>query len=125
MLNNADNIIETRRRTAKLIIDVVLNKIHVLEALKNFPKNSDDPSVLVCFHILVHYEADEDIRKKDPLYKETQDEFLVETAETLIKGEPLPVNIIKEYKDYYESDLFYKVKHNKSILKRLGKFINL
>ena len=125
MLNNADNIIETRRRTAKLIIDVVLNKIHVLEALKNKKKNSDDPSVLVCFHILVHYEADEDIRKKDPLYKETQDEFLVETAETLIKGEPLPVNIIKEYKDYYESDLFYKVKDNKSILKRLGKFINL
>ena len=118
MQKNADNIIETRRKTAKLIIDVVLNKITVLNALKNFPKDSDDPSVLTCFHILVHYEADEELRKKDPLYKETQDEFMVETAETLIKGDPLPVNVISEYKNYYGEDLFYKVKDKNDILKR-------
>lgn len=125
MQKNADNIIETRRKTAKLIIDVVLNKITVLNALKNFPKDSNDPSVLTCFHILVHYEADEELRKKDSLYKETQDEFMVETAETLIKGDPLPVNVISEYKNYYGEDLFYKVKDKNDILKRLKKIINL
>ncbi len=125
-MKNAENIIETRRQTAKLIVDVILNKITVLDALKNFPKDSTDPSVKTCFHILVHYESDEELRKKDPLYKETQDDFLVETAETLLKGDPLPVNIIKEYKDFYKQDLFYPDKMTKeNILKRLRKFINL
>ena len=121
MQKNADNIIETRRKTAKLIIDVVLNKITVLNALKNFPKDSDDPSVLTCFHILVHYEADEELRKKDSLYKETQDEFMVETAETLIKGDPLPVNVISEYKNYYGEDLFLQGKRQKRHFKTLEK----
>lgn len=74
----------------------------------------------------MHYESDEALRKKDPLYHDTQDDFLVETAETLLKGDPLPVNIIKEYKDFYNQDLFYPDKMTKeNILKRLRKFINL
>ena len=125
-MKNAENIIEIRRQTAKLIVDVILNKITVLDALKKFPKDSIDPSVKTCFHILVHYESDDELRKKDPLNKETQDDFLVETAEMLLKGDPLPVNIIKEYKDFYNSDLFYPDKMTKeTIWKRLRKFINL
>lgn len=124
-MKNAENIIETRRKTAKLIVDVILNKITVLEALKLFPKESSDSSVKICFHILVHYESDEELRKKDPLYKETQDDFLVETAETLLRGEPLPVNIIKEYQDYYKTDLFYPEMTKENIWKRLRKFINI
>ncbi len=124
-MNKAENIIETRRQTAKLIIDVILNKITVLDALKNFPKDSTDPSVKTCFHILVHYESDEELRKKDPLYKETQDDFMVEVAQTFLKGEPLPVNIIKEYQDYYKNDLFYPTMTKENIIKRLRKFINL
>lgn len=124
-MKNAENIIETRQQTAKLIVDVILNKITVLDALKSFPKESSDPSVKTCFHILVHYESDEELRKKDPLYKETQDEFLVETAETLLKGDPLPVNIIKEYQDFYQNNLFYPEMTKENILKRLRKFINL
>lgn len=114
-----------RREVAKLLVDVILEKISVLNALKSFPKNSDDPSVNACFHILVHYEADEDLRKKDPLYKETQDEFIVETAEMLIKGESLPLNIIKEYEDYYHGDLIYRKMTKENIFKRLRKIINL
>lgn len=116
---------DERQSAAKFLIDTLLNKITVLEALKNFPKESTDPSVMVCFHILTHYEADEDIRKKDPLYKETQDEFIVNAAETLLKGESLPQNIIDEYKDYYGSDLFYKKNSKENIIERLKRSINL
>ena len=124
-MKNAENIIETRKQAAKILIDVILEKISVLEALKSFPQNSGDPSVRTCFHILVHFESDEDLRKNDPLYKETQDDFIVETAETLLKGNSLPVNIIEEYKDFYKSDLFYPEMTRDNIIKRLRKIINL
>lgn len=120
-----EDIINTRRKVAKLLVDVMLGKMTVLSALKSFPNNSPDASVNVCFHILVHYESDEDIRKKDALYKETQDDFIVETAETLAKGESLPVNIINEYKDYYGDDLIYHEMTRANIIKRLQKSINL
>lgn len=124
-MKNAENIIETRKQAAKILIDVILEKISVLEALKSFPQNSSDPSVRTCFHILVHFESDEDLRKNDPLYKESQDDFIVETAETLLKGNSLPVNIIEEYKDFYKSDLFYPEMTRDNIIKRLRKIINL
>lgn len=120
-----NDLIETRRAVAKILVDVILGKIKVLDALKNFPKNSNDDSVNTCFHILVHYESDEELRKKDQLYKETQDDFLVETAEILLSGNSLPINIINEYKDYYKSDLIYKKMTKENIIKRLGKFINI
>ncbi len=124
-MDNISDITDARKKTAKILVDVILGKISVSEALKIFPREIDDPSVKTCFHILVHFESDEDLRKKDPLYKETQDEFIVETAETLLKGESLPVNIIKEYQDFYGNDLFYRKMTKENILKRLGKIINL
>ena len=123
--NFSQDVVELRKKTAKLLIDVVLGKISVLQALKSFPDNSSDLSVNTCFHILVHYEADEELRSKDKLYKETQDEFVVSVAETLLKGESLPVNIIDEYKVFYESDLIYKKNSKENIIKRLRRIINL
>ncbi len=123
--NFSQGVVELRKKTAKLLIDVVLGKISVLQALKSFPDNSSDLSVNTCFHILVHYEADEELRSKDKLYKETQDEFVVSVAETLLKGESLPVNIIDEYKVFYESDLIYKKNSKENIIKRLRRIINL
>ena len=124
-MDNKELLTDTRRQVAKLLVDVILEKTHVLDALKAFPKNSDDPSISTCFHILVHYEADEDLRKKDPLYKETQDEFIVNTAEVLLKGEELPSNIIDEYNKYYEGDLIYRKNSKENIIKRLKRIINL
>ena len=124
-MNTSTEILELRRKTAKLLVDVVLGKITVLSALKSFPKNSSDPSVNTCFHILVHYEADEDLRNHDILYKDTQDEFIVNVAETLLKGDELPANIIEEYKEFYESDLIYKTDTKDNVLKKLRRFINL
>ncbi len=122
---NTDLTVEKRRCAAKILIDVILNNITVLEALKIFPKDSDDDSVNVCFHILVHYESDTELRMRDSLYKETQDDFLVETAETLARGEPLSANIIAEYKDFYKSDLLYREPTRKNVIKRLLKAINI
>ncbi len=120
-----EEVIKTRREVAKLLVDVILGKIATLEALKKFPKNSSDPSVNTCFHILVHYESDVELRKKDPLYKETQDEFIVDTAQTLLKGDELPINIIREYKDFYGHDLIYRKNTKENIIKRLRRIINL
>ena len=125
MINMSQDIIKIRQDVAKLLVDVILGKIKVLDALKKFPKDSNDDSVNTCFHILVHFESDEDLRKRDKLYKETQDEFLVETAEILLSGNSLPLNIINEYKQFYQNDLIYKKMTKENILKRLGKFINL
>lgn len=121
----SQDIIKIRQDVAKLLVDVILGKIKVLDALKKFPKDSNDDSVNTCFHILVHFESDEDLRKRDKLYKETQDDFLVETAEILLSGNSLPLNIINEYKQFYKNDLIYKKMTKENILKRLGKFINL
>lgn len=125
MINMSQDIIKIRQDVAKLLVDVILGKIKVLDALKKFPKDSNDDSVNTCFHILVHFESDEDLRKRDKLYKETQDDFLVETAEILLSGNSLPLNIINEYKQFYQNDLIYKKMTKENILKRLGKFINL
>lgn len=107
------------------MIDVILGKIRVLDALKSFPKDTEDKTISACFHILVHFESDEDLRKNDPLYKETQDEFMVNVAETLLKGQELPPNIIAEYGEFYESDLIYRPNTKENIFKRLKRIINL
>ena len=124
-MNEDKKTIEQRRQVAKLLVDVILGKIKVLDALKIFPKDSNDDSVNTCFHILVHFESDEDLRKKDSLYKETQDEFIVETAETLLKGNALPADIISEYKKFYQNDLIYRKNSKENIIKRLKRVINL
>ncbi len=120
------DIIKQRRICAQILVDVILSKIKVLDALKKIPKETGDDSINTCFHILVHYESDEDLRKTDNVYKEVQDDFLVEAAEILARGENLPYNIIKEYKDYYQnSDLFYRKPNRHNFIKRLLKFINI
>ena len=121
-----ENIIKDRKKVSTLIINVITQKMSVLEALKNYPKNIYDASLNAAFHALVHFEADEDLRKKDALYKQEQDEYLEEIATTLAKGESLPVNIIKSYEKYHKESLIYpNVKDKKNIWQRLKKIINL
>lgn len=116
--------IETRKFVAGLLFDILSGSKTVLEALKIFPKNIPDDSVNVCFHILVHYEADEDIRLKDEVYREEQDDFILNTAETLYKGENLPINIINEYNNFYKETLLYPEINRDTVISRLKKFIN-
>jgi hypothetical protein len=94
--------LEDRRFVASLMRHVLMYKIPVREAVVNFPKNTEDKSIQAAYHALVHFEADEELRLRDPLYKEEQDDYIEFLANLLEKGEDLPDNIIKGYEEYYE-----------------------
>ena len=91
-----------RKYISTLIFDVLTEKTIVRESLLKFPKDLEDPSSIAAYHALIHLEADEDLRKKDNLYKQEQDDYILYIAETFQKGEELPVNIVKEYADFYD-----------------------
>ena len=92
-----------REAVSSLIRGVLTGGIVVREAINSFPKGTDDESIKAAYHALVHYEADEELRVKDDLYKEEQDDYLLMLADKLAKGEDLPINIINAYKEYYKT----------------------
>lgn len=91
-----------RKFVAKLIYNVRLGKCSVKNALLSFPKDTEDESLIAAYHALIHYEADEEIRARDILYREEQDDYIEFLSSVLEKGEDLPANIIENYKQYYE-----------------------
>ncbi len=105
-------VIENRKKVAELIRKVRLNMLSVKNALLLFPDVSDDESITACYHALVHYEADEDLRKRDELYRDEQDDYLEFISYIMDKGEDLPQNIIKNYEKYYKSA---NIPHSKDI----------
>ncbi len=117
--------ISLRKKVSNTLFSVLSGETSVLSALSNFPKNTDDKSVNVCFHILMHLEADEDIRKSDNDYREEQDDFILNIAQILQEGGDIPINIIKEYNDFYKETLIYPEINKKTIISRLKKFINI
>ncbi len=94
---------EERKSVAQLVRDVLIGRFCVREAINKFPHDSEDESIQATYHALVHFEADEDLRKRDPLYKDEQDSYLMMLAEILEKGEDLPFNIINSYKEFYKA----------------------
>lgn len=111
---------------SRLIKQVLVGKITVSAALKAFPNNyMVDESLDTAFHALVHFEADEDLRKRDALYREEQDEYLQYLAEVLERGDDIAVNIIGEYKKYYSEAPIYKDVNDKYKFSKLFKFINI
>ena len=117
--------LQDRKKVSELIFDVLTNKISVLEALRDFPKNLGDPTLDAALHALVHLEADEDLRKKDALYRDEQDMYLEDIANILSEGNALPCNVIEEYKQYYKDSLIYPNIDKKAVFERLKKMINL
>ncbi len=95
--------IEQRRSVANLLRSVRLGNCKVREALLLFPKDTTDESLIAAYHALIHYEADEDLRIRDELYKEEQDDYIEFLSYILERGEDLPQNIIANYKQYYDS----------------------
>ena len=73
----------------------------------------------------MHFEADEDLRAKDSLYKDEQDNYLEEIANILANGDSLPFNIIDEYVKYHKESLIYPNMDKKSVFERLKKMINI
>ena len=81
----------------------VARLLKLREALLKYPKDTEDESLIAAYHALIHYEADEDLRNKDSLYKEEQDDYIEFLSYTLERGEDLPENIIVNYKQYYDT----------------------
>ncbi len=117
--------IKDRIKVSELIYAVITSKISVLDALKEFPKNLGDPTLNAAFHALIHFEADEELRKNDADYKDEQDLYLADIAEILSQGHALPYNIIEEYEKYHKDSLVYPNIDKKTVFRRLKKMINL
>jgi len=101
-MESIEVIIGRRKRASELIFAVLTEKINVLSALKKFPPADGDKSIEAAWHALMHYEADEDIRKKDIDYAQVQDDCLESIAFSLQKGKDLPANIISAYTSFYK-----------------------
>ena len=122
-----DDVVSARKYVGGLIIAVLTDKIIVREALKVFPSNVKDASIKSAYHALVHREADEDLRHRDLMYRDEQDSYLEQIAQTLQQGQQLPKNIIKNYNQYYrdiEINKHFELKEN-GWLKKLCKFLNV
>lgn len=114
-----------RKYVAQLIINVITSRLMAREALLRFPPDIKDPSIETAWHALCHRESDEEIRLKEPLYKEEQDEYLEMIAFTLQSGDELPQNIINSYKKYHSEALIPHKKGIKGIWKELLTFLNI
>ena len=117
--------IEDRKFVSGLIKSVLVGDACVRDAINRFPKGTEDESIQAAFHALVHLEADEDLRHQDILYKEEQDNYLLMIAETLQKGEDLPINIINSYKEFYKSANIKNPDNFNGKLKSFFKMLNV
>ena len=116
---------DDRKLVAALIIKVITGQMLVRDAILHFPKDSQDVNIVTAYHALVHYEADEDLRRRDELYKDEQDDYLEFLANILEKGEDLPQNIIDNYKKYYDSAPVIHNRDTKGFLKSFFKILNI
>lgn len=110
---------------ARLIVSVLTERISVREAILHFPKDTTDKNIMAAYHALIHYEADEDLRKQDLAFREEQDEYLNMIAELLASGKDLPKNIIKSYEDYYPEIELPKSKNIINLIKSICRFLNV
>ncbi|MBR2069503.1 MAG: hypothetical protein IJ877_07065 [Candidatus Gastranaerophilales bacterium] len=110
---------------ANLITDVLSSKINAKEALDKFPKNNQDINIKCAFDALMHYEADEDLRKNVQDYALVQDEYLENIAQILKKNKQLPQNIINEYLKYHKDNILaYNKKGFRGFIEYIKRMIN-
>lgn len=116
---------EDRVFVAKLLRNVRIGNCGVREALMQYPRDTDDESLIAVYHALIHYEADEDLRRRDALYREEQDDYIESLSYILEKGEDLPQNIIDNYKKYYDTVPILHKKDIRGFLKSFFKILNI
>lgn len=119
----AENYKDIRKKVSKLYIAVLTKKLPVRDALARFPRDCEDKTIIAAWHALCHLEADEELRLKDKMYREEQDEYIEYIAYTLEKGEELPSNIIEAYSPYYSEALIPAGKSVKGVFNKLKKFL--
>lgn len=117
--------LQERLLVAELVRKALIGFIPVREALLNFPPDPKDKSIQAAFHALVHFEADEDLRRRDILYKEEQDEYLEMISQILESGEDLPDNIIRNYEKYYKEPNLPHTKDAAGKVKSFFRYLNL
>lgn len=117
--------IQDRAYVGRLLKLVRIGQISVKQALLEYPKDPKDESLIAAYHALIHYEADEDLRAKDSLYKEEQDDYLEFLANTLENCENLPQNIIENYKKYYDTAPILHKKGFVGFIKSFWKDLNV
>jgi len=117
--------LNNRRLAGELLKQVRLGYLCVRDAVFRYPKDTEDDSVLSGYHALIHYEADEDLRARDPLYKEEQDDYIEFLSQTLEKGDDLPENIINNYKNFYETAPILHEHSLKGFFKGFWKNLNI
>ena len=114
-----------RLYVSQLLLDVLCDKISVKDALLKFPKDVDDGSIIASWHALSHYEADEDLRAKDPQYKAAQDDYMEFIAFSLRDNKDLPLNIVNAYNPYYKDMPIADNTTIKGITHKLLRFLNI
>lgn len=92
-----------RIMVSELIVNVLLNKISVKNALLKFPKENNDISLKIVWHALMHFEADEDFSNSDIEFKEIQIDFLETLSDILKTGKELPQNLLAEYEEFHKN----------------------
>ena len=117
--------IDDRRTVANMLRCVLAGKICVREAMLNYPKDTQDESLIAAYHALIHYEADEDLRLRDNLYKEEQDDYIEFIANTLYNGEDLPKNIIENYKNFYATAPILHKNNPQGFIKSFLRMLNI
>ena len=118
-------VFEDRVLVAGRIRQVLISRMCVREAILKFPRDTEDKSIHAAYHALVHYEADEDLRNRDNLYREEQDDYLEFLANILENGKNLPENIIQNYEKYYECANIPHEKNTKGFFKSFLRFLNI
>ena len=94
-------ITEDRKKAASLIRDCIYSGYLVREALKRWPTQNDDPTLLCARHALIHYAADDTKFINNKEYRKEQIEWLEQLIDILSDGEAIPKNIIESYEEYY------------------------
>ena len=122
--NESVDYTKLRKEVSKLFYAVLTGKMVVRDALLKFPKDCEDKTILASWHALCHFEADEDLRKKDALFKEEQDNYIEFIANTLQNGAALPQNIIESYIPYHSEVLTPCSNTWKGIVYKFKKFLN-
>ena len=119
------DIIEERKKVGALLRSVRVGDCSVKDAMLLYPKDVTDEGLIAVYHALIHYEADEDIRHRDALYKQEQDDYIEFLSELLLNGQQIPQNIINNYKNYYETAPILHNQNFKGFLKSFWKDLNI
>ena len=120
-----NNIQDDRIFVSELLRKVRLGQLSVREAMLKYPKDTKDESLIAAYHALIHYEADEDIRARDIMFREEQDDYLEFIYTTLAIGQDLPQNIIDSYKEFYDSAPILHKKNAGGFWKSFWKNLNI